>query len=85
MPQDSPRTRIELGNAPIAPHRPIMPRILIATIVGLIGFLAYVIAVVTLAGDLPQMHWAVQALFFLVAGTVWVVPVRSLMLWAARK
>jgi hypothetical protein len=31
------------------------------------------------------MHWAVQALFFLVAGTVWVVPVRSLMLWAARK
>ncbi len=62
-----------------------MPRILIATIVGLVGFLAYVIAVVTLAGDLPQMHWAVQALFFLVAGTVWVVPVRSLMLWAARK
>jgi len=62
-----------------------MPRILIATIVGLVGFVAYVVAAVTLADYLSPMHWAVQALFFLVAGTLWVLPIRSLMYWAARK
>jgi hypothetical protein len=61
-----------------------MPRILIATIVGLVGFVAYVVAAVTLADYLSPMHWAVQALFFLVAGTLWVLPIRSLMYWAAR-
>jgi hypothetical protein len=62
-----------------------MPRILIATIVGLAGFVAYVVAAVTLADSLSPMHWAVQLVFFLVAGTLWVIPARSLMLWAARK
>jgi hypothetical protein len=62
-----------------------MPRILIATIVGLVGFVAYVVAAVTLADYLSPMHWALQALFFLVAGTLWVFPIRSLMYWAARK
>jgi hypothetical protein len=62
-----------------------MPRILIATLVGLAGFVAYVVAVVTLVDYLPPLHWTLQALFFLVAGTVWVLPIRSLMYWAARK
>jgi hypothetical protein len=62
-----------------------MPRILIATIVGIAGFIAYVVVVVTLVDYLPPMHWVLQALLFLLAGTVWVLPVRSLMYWAARK
>jgi hypothetical protein len=62
-----------------------MPRIFIATVAGLAGFLAYVVAAVSLADYLSPMHWAVQALFFLVAGVAWVVPARSLMLWAAHK
>ncbi len=74
-----------LGNPPLQPHTKRMPRILIATIVGLVGFVAYVVAAVTLADYLSPMHWALQALFFLVAGTLWVFPIRSLMYWAARK
>jgi hypothetical protein len=31
------------------------------------------------------MHWAVQALYFLVAGVLWVVPARWLMIWALRR
>jgi hypothetical protein len=62
-----------------------MSRIPIATIVGITGFLAYVVGAVTLADHLAPMHWALQALYFLAAGTLWVIPARSLMLWAARK
>ena len=62
-----------------------MARILIATAIGLLGFLLYVVGAVTLADQLQPMHWAIQLLFFLVAGTLWVVPARSLMLWAAHK
>ena len=61
-----------------------MPRILFATILGLAGFLAYLIAAVTLYDVVAARHWAVQAAYFVVAGTLWVVPIRSLMLWAAR-
>jgi sugar phosphate permease len=62
-----------------------MPRILIATVIGLVGFVAYVVAAVTLADLMESAHWAAQALFFLVAGLLWVIPARSLMYWAARK
>ena len=62
-----------------------MPRILIATIVGLIGFFAYIGAAVVLADRVTPLHWAVQAAYFLVAGVLWVVPAHFLVLWAARK
>jgi hypothetical protein len=29
------------------------------------------------------MHWAAQLGYFVVAGSIWVFPVRWLMLWAA--
>ncbi|SDB72051.1 Protein of unknown function [Belnapia rosea] len=60
-----------------------MSRIPIASLIGLLGFLAYVVAVVTLADHVLQMHWVVQALFFLVAGTAWALPASKLMIWAA--
>jgi len=62
-----------------------MARILIAAVVGIVGFIAYVVGAVTLADHLSPMHWAVQALFFLVAGILWVLPARSLMYWAVRR
>jgi hypothetical protein len=62
-----------------------MSRILIATFAGLTGFLAYVAAAVTFADHVAQLHWVAQAVYFLVVGTIWVLPMRSLMLWAARK
>ncbi len=61
-----------------------MGRILIATLVGLVGMTAYIVAAVTLADDVPS-GWVVQSLYFAVAGLLWFIPVRWLMLWAARK
>jgi len=57
----------------------------IALVSGLAGFIAYVALVVWLADVLAPMHWAVQALYFLVAGLLWVVPARWLMIWAYRR
>ena len=55
-----------------------------AALMGIAFVIAYVAAAVTLAGWLPG-HWAVQAVYFLVAGVVWVFPVRWLMLWSVHK
>ena len=62
-----------------------MPRVLIATVAGLAGFLLYVAAVVTMADPVGRLHWALQALYFLAAGLLWTVPARWLMYWAARR
>jgi hypothetical protein len=62
-----------------------MPRIPIAVLGFLIGFSLYVIAAVTLADHIESLHWSIQALYFLVAGVLWTVPTRWLMLWAARR
>jgi hypothetical protein len=60
-----------------------MPRILIATLLGLAFFAVYVFLAVALADLLSPMHWALQVLYFAVAGTLWVLPIRWLMVWAA--
>ena len=61
-----------------------MPRILFATIGGLLGFALYVVAILALADALYPLHWALQGLFFLAAGTLWVFPAKWLLFWAAR-
>jgi hypothetical protein len=61
-----------------------MSRPTIAALVFLAGFTAYVAAVVTLADHVFALHWAVQALYFVVAGVAWAWPARALMFWAAR-
>ena len=62
-----------------------MPRILFATIIGLIGFFAYIGGAVVLADRVTALHWALQLAYFLVAGVLWVAPAHFLVLWAARK
>jgi uncharacterized protein DUF2842 len=62
-----------------------MPRVLIATCAGLLGFVLYLAAVVTLADPVERLHWSVQALYFLTAGLLWTIPARWLMYWAARR
>jgi hypothetical protein len=64
-------------------HLPPMPRPLIAFLLGSAGFVAYVMVVTALADPLVEAHWAVQLLFYTVAGVAWVVPVVRLMRWAA--
>jgi hypothetical protein len=62
-----------------------MSRIAFATLIGLAGFVAYVVAAVTLADRLAGAHWALQAAYFVVAGMLWVIPAHFLILWAGRK
>ena len=59
-------------------------RPLAATLMGIAFVIAYIAAAITLPAVLPQ-HWAFQAVYFLVAGVVWVFPVRWLMLWSVGK
>lgn len=62
-----------------------MSRPQIATAAGLLFVVAYVVLVVTLPDLFSRMHWGVEALYWLVAGIVWVFPVRWLMLWSVGK
>ena len=60
-----------------------MPRILLATLFGLAFFILYVVAVLALADRIGPMPWVIQLVYFALAGFLWVVPIRWLMLWAA--
>lgn len=62
-----------------------MKRVPIAVIVGFVGFFAYVVAVLAVADKVVTLHWAVQVVYFIVVGTVWVLPVRWLMLWSVHQ
>ena len=64
---------------PRAPSRPFA-----ATVMGIAFIIFYVAAAITVPDLLPQ-QWAVQAVYFLVAGVAWVLPVRWLMLWSVGK
>lgn len=61
-----------------------MSRPLLALILGLVGFALYVAGVIVLADVVLQLHWVVQAAYFLVAGIAWAFPARRLMFWAAQ-
>ena len=62
-----------------------MPRVAIAVLVGLLGFLLYVGAVVALADHVLELHWTVQTAYFICAGVAWAWPAQRLMYWAARR
>lgn len=62
-----------------------MSRTPVATLAIFVFIVAWIGAAVVLADKLSPMHWAVQAVYFVVAGFVWVFPVRWLMLWSAHK
>ena len=53
-------------------------------LVAILAFLAaYVAAVATIGGRLPQ-HWLVQVVFYGLAGTLWGVPLFPLISWMNR-
>jgi hypothetical protein len=60
-----------------------MSRIPIAIVAGLVGLALYIAAAMVLADDVLGWHWALAALYFVIAGSLWVLPMRWLMLWAA--
>ena len=61
-----------------------MSRPFAATLMGIAFIILYIAAAITLPDILPQ-QWAIQALYFVIAGVVWVIPVRWLMLWSVHK
>lgn len=58
-------------------------RVVIAVALGLAGFVAYIALAVVVADRVTGLNWAVQALYFVVAGVLWALPAHFLMLWAA--
>lgn len=60
-----------------------MSRGKVAVLIGIVGFVAY-IAVVTAIGDFfVRQHWAIQAVYYVTAGFVWVFPAIRLIKWGA--
>ncbi len=47
----------------------------------LLLILVWSVAMVSLYGLIGQAAWPLQALFFLVAGTAWVLPLKPLLKW----
>jgi hypothetical protein len=61
-----------------------MSKPMLAGIVGVLGFLFYVAAVIMLADYVLSTHWTVEFVYFALAGIVWVWPAKALIIWAAR-
>lgn len=61
-----------------------MSRSVIAALAGVLGFILYVVVVLLVADRVRHLHWAIEMLFFAVAGIAWVWPAKRLMVWAAR-
>lgn len=60
------------------------PRSLIGMLGLVLGLCVYAILVTALAGWLPSMHLAVETVFYLFFGIVWIFPARSLLNWIGR-
>jgi hypothetical protein len=60
-----------------------MSRTATASLIGIVGFLGYVVLVMLLADLVIGTHWLLELLFFAVAGVVWVFPAKRLMIWGA--
>lgn len=61
-----------------------MSRGKIALLIGVIGFIAYIGIVVAIGDFFVRQHWAIQALYYIVTGFVWVFPAIRLIKWGAR-
>ncbi len=62
-----------------------MSRPTIATIAGISFVIAYMAAAITVPDVIGRMHWTLEAAYWLIAGVVWVFPIRWLMLWSVHK
>ena len=62
-----------------------MPRILIASCAGLMLLGTWIAVAMVAADHVLRLNFAVQFVYFAVAGFAWVFPIRWLMLWAAHQ
>ena len=63
-------------NAPGPSWRKPVGMLLLLLLIAAWGFI-----VVTVAEALPELPWPLKALFFIVAGIVWILPVKPLLRW----
>jgi hypothetical protein len=73
-----------LAKFPALPYLRFMSKPMLAGIIGIIGFLVYVAAIIILADHVLGTHWTVEFVYFALAGIVWVWPAKALIIWAAR-
>jgi membrane protein implicated in regulation of membrane protease activity len=50
----------------------------------LTGLFGYVVAAVVIGSEVIPGHWAVQLVYYVIAGTVWAFPLRPLLQWMNR-
>ena len=62
-----------------------MSRPWIATVGGVAFFIVYVGTAATLGSGLTHLPWAVQLVFYAVAGVAWFPVIRWIMLWSVGK
>jgi Protein of unknown function (DUF2842) len=73
-----------VANFPPKPYLGAMSKSMLASIIGIIGFLLYVAGVILLADHVLGTHWTLEFVYFALAGIAWVLPARALIIWAAR-
>ena len=53
--------------------------------VGMLGILAYVtiwaVAIASLSGVIGEWHILIQTVFYLIAGLIWILPLRPVLKW----
>lgn len=73
-----------LAKIPARPYLQAMSKPMLAGIIGIIGFLAYVAATIILSDHVLGTHWTLELIYFALAGIIWVWPAKALIIWAAR-
>jgi Protein of unknown function (DUF2842) len=53
----------------------------VGTLLIILLILVWSVIVLTITPHVVTLHWALQALFFTIAGTVWIIPLRPLLQW----
>jgi len=61
-----------------------MSRGKLAFLIGVVGFIVYIVAVVSLGDYVIPLHWSLQLIYYLFFGIAWVVPAKRLIQWGAR-
>jgi hypothetical protein len=61
-----------------------MSRSTLALLIGVVGFLVYILVVTALGDFLVTAHWALQLVYYLVAGMIWIIPARRLIVWGVQ-
>ena len=65
---------------PTSPARPC-----IAAVAGIAFMLVYIVVAITVPDWTGRLPWPMEALYWLVAGVLWVLPIRWLLLWSVGK